>query len=328
MPPISSTPRPAALKRISAGVLCLFLLCLIVGYAESQPPRAFPSNVSVTIEQGMTLSGAADMLAENRLIRSAFLFKAYAVLTGKGTTGLKSGQYLFLDPAPSYEIASRLMNGIGGFPIAKVTIPEGVDTSDISAIIARQIPGFATSTFMAVARPNEGYLFPETYFWPANIQPAQVISIMRQQFKEEVSTTSVAEALASSSRSLDDIVKMAAILEREASSTEDRRIIAGILWKRLDAGIPLQVDAPFEYFLHKPSTQLTLADLAVKSPYNLYINKGLGPTPIANPGLDAILDAANPTATKYWYYLSDKHGVLHYAATLEAHAANKNRYLQ
>jgi UPF0755 protein len=151
---------------------------------------------------------------------------------------------------------------------------------------------------------------------------------MQQQFKEQISTTSVAEALASSSRSQADIVKMAAILEREATSTTDRRIIAGILWKRLDAGIALQVDAPFEYFLHKSSSQLTRDDLGTKSPYNLYLNKGLGPTAIANPGISAILDAANPTDTKYWYYLSDKHGVLHYASTLEGHAANKNKYIQ
>ena len=314
-------------KRLYGFAVCLFLLAVIFVYAESRPPRLFPENVAVTVAKGMTLSEAAELLAHNHLIRSTFLFKVYATIVGRGDTALKSGQYLFTDSTSTYDVANRLVKGIGGFPMLKFTIPEGTDSSDIAGIIARQIPKFDAQSFIAAARPYEGYLFPETYFWPSNIQPTQVISIMRQQFMDQTSTTSVAEIISSSTRSLDDIVKMAAILEREASSTADRRAIAGILWKRLDAGVPLQVDAPFEYFLNKSSSELTRDDLAKKSPYNLYLNKGLGPTAIANPGISAIVDAASPTASKYWYYLSDKHGVLHYAATLEGHAANKNKYL-
>jgi len=288
----------------------------------------FPSDVTVNISKGMTLSEAADLLAENKIIRSPFLFKISATVIGKKAGSLKLGQYFFAEPASVYTIATRLMNGIGGFPIVKITIPEGVSSMGIADIITKQIPNFNAQEFRLAAKPYEGFLFPETYFWPTNIQPAQVISIMQQQFKEQTGTTSVARILASSTRSIDDIVKMAAILEREASSTEDRRLIAGVLWKRLDIGMALQVDAPFEYFLNKPSSELTREDLATKNPHNLYLNRGLGPTAIVNPGLSSIIDAATPTPSKYWYYLSDKQGVLHYAATLEGHVANKNKYLR
>ena len=127
--------------------------------------------------------------------------------------------------------------------------------------------------------------------------------------------------------SYDQIVTMASIVEKEATSLADRQIIAGILWRRLADKYPLQVDPPFYYFLNKDSSQLTLADLAIDSPYNLYKHKGLTPTPIDNPGFDALYATVNPTVTKYWYYLSDSKGVMHYAITYDEHLANKAKYI-
>ena len=121
---------------------------------------------------------------------------------------------------------------------------------------------------------------------------------------------------------------MASIVEREATSSIDRRMIAGILWKRIATNMPLQVDPPFYYILGKDSASLTLSDLAVDSPYNLYKHTGLPPTPIDNPGLDSIVDTINPTASNYLFYLSDKNGRMHYAATLDGHTANANKYIE
>ena len=126
---------------------------------------------------------------------------------------------------------------------------------------------------------------------------------------------------------MDDIVTMASIVEKEATSTVDRQIIAGILWKRLADSYPLQVDAPFYYLLGKDSAHLTVVDLALDSSYNLYTHKGLTPTPIDNPGLDALSASINPTTTKYWYYLSDKKGNMHYAITYDEHLLNKEKYV-
>ena len=129
-------------------------------------------------------------------------------------------------------------------------------------------------------------------------------------------------------RTLANIVTMASILEREATSTTDRRIIAGILWKRLDAGEPLQVDAPFFYILGTTSVALTVTDLATTSSYNTYNHTGLTPTPIGNPGLEALTDAVMPTTTTYWYYVSDKIGVIHYAVTYADQEVNQRKYVQ
>ena len=121
---------------------------------------------------------------------------------------------------------------------------------------------------------------------------------------------------------------MASLLEEEARQTPTRRTVAGILWKRLDLGMPLQVDATLRYLLGKSSHELTREDLEYDSPYNTYKDAGLPPGPISNPGLDAILAALRPVETAYLYFLTDSEGNIHYARTFEEHVANKAMYLR
>jgi UPF0755 protein len=120
---------------------------------------------------------------------------------------------------------------------------------------------------------------------------------------------------------------MASIIEKEARTMEARQIIAGILWKRISIGMPLQVDVSFKYINGKVTEDLTLADLKIDSPYNSYLYKGLPPTPIANPGLDSIKATIKPIKTDYLYFLSDKNGGMHYAKDYAEHLHNKELYL-
>lgn len=309
---------------IISGAIALVLILAIITAIASTAPGDFRAGSSVLIKKGQTLSQAADLLAEKGIIRSSFLFKAYATILG-GTTGVRSGEYLFNTAESSLRIAKRLVNGQEGFPIAKVTVPEGSSSSDIAEIIARALPGFPKADFLLAARQHEGYLFPDTYFWPANVRPDRVIAEMRALFDEKIEGLS--SDIEAFGKPLAEVIIMSSIVEREATSSEDRRIIAGILWKRMAEGMALQVDAPFYYLLKKASADLTTDDLKLDSPYNLYVNRGLTPKPIANPGLAAISDTVNPKRTPYWYYLSDKSGRMHYAATLEGHVENKRKYL-
>jgi UPF0755 protein len=121
---------------------------------------------------------------------------------------------------------------------------------------------------------------------------------------------------------------MASLLEREANTAKDRRIVAGILWERLKIGMPLQVDAVFSYILEKDAYAPLFEDLKIESPYNTYLYRGLTPTPIGNPGIDAILAAAEPTKTKYLYYLTGKDGHMYYATTFAGHQSNREKYLR
>ena len=121
---------------------------------------------------------------------------------------------------------------------------------------------------------------------------------------------------------------MASLVEKEARTIASRRLVAGILWNRLELGMPLQVDAVFGYIFNRETYSPSFADLTTESPYNLYLHKGLPPGPINNPGLDALGATLNPTKTDYLYYLTGTDNLMHYATTYAGHLANQRKYLQ
>ena len=308
------------------GVAILCLAIFIVQYSRS--PYPFPRNTIVTIPPGATVSRAGAILEKAGIIRSHVAYRIYTIFVHDGS-GIKAGSYLFDAPQSVLRVAFRTAYGVQDLTKIKVTIPEGSDSRNITKILGKAIPNFASSTLLALARGDEGYLFPDTYYFYQNTTPEQVIDAMRSNFDEQTASLATSTRAFSSKNkvSMDDIVTMASIVEKEATNLADKQIIAGILWRRLADKYPLQVDPPFYYFLNKNSSQLTLVDLAVDSPYNLYKHKGLTPTPIDNPGFDSLYATVNPTTTKYWYYLSDSKGGMHYAVTYEQHLANKAKYI-
>jgi len=271
------------------------------------------------------LSQAANKLKEEGVIRSKFLFKVYALLSS-GHRQVQAGDYLFDEPQSSLRVAYRMTHGVQNLPKISVTLYEGMTAKEMGTQIKKNIPNFDDATFYSMAKSYEGYLFPDTYFFYENVSPKQVFDTLRNNFKEKIKLALL--DIQASGRSMSDIINMASIVEREATSTADRKIIAGVLWKRIDTGMPLQVDPTFYYILGKGSLELTTKDLTMKSPYNTYINKGLPPTPISNPGLDSIIATANPTESEYLFFLADRRGVIHYAATHDGHSENKAKYLQ
>ena len=127
---------------------------------------------------------------------------------------------------------------------------------------------------------------------------------------------------------------MASIVEREARGADDMQHVAGILWNRIELGMPLQADATLQYLKgYNPVEQAwwtppLAADKSLISPYNTYLNLGLPPRPICNPGLEAIKAAAQPLSTDDLFYLHDRQGKIHYAQTLDDHNLNVDRYLR
>ena len=148
---------------------------------------------------------------------------------------------------------------------------------------------------------------------------------MHSNFLKKINT--VKKIILNSGHSESDIVITASILEGEALPA-DRSTVAGILWKRISTGMPLQVDSSIKYITGKGSVDLSLNDLKINSPYNTYVYTGLPPTPINNPGIQAIISAATPTQTDYLYFLTEKDGTIHYAKTFAEHVANKVKYLK
>ncbi|MES2436982.1 MAG: endolytic transglycosylase MltG [Patescibacteria group bacterium] len=289
-------------------------------------PSAFPDSTVVAVSDGKSLSSIASDLKNQNVIRSPFWFVNF-VLFLKHERRVVAGEYYFDYPVNVYEVARKLTKGDFNVAQLKTTIPEGSTAFEISNIIKKNYPDFDTQKFLTLAQGKEGFLFPDTYKFGADVQPEKVISILTSTFDKKIQQQDIADAITASGRSVSDVIIMASILEGEARQTRTRQIVAGILWERIRLGIPLQVDTAFRYVNGKTTKDLTLADLKIDSPYNTYLYKGLTPTAISNPGLDSILSAVTPIQTEYLYFLTDDDGNMHYAETLEEHARNKNKYL-
>ncbi|MBI5005156.1 MAG: endolytic transglycosylase MltG, partial [Candidatus Lloydbacteria bacterium] len=272
-----------------------------------------------------TISEVAAQFKKAGLVRSEFYFKLLAHFFGS-STGVIAGKYYFNEPLSIFSVVNRVLTGAYEIKTQKVIIPEGFTVKDIASRILSIFPDFDSELFLRLAKEKEGYLFPDTYSWLPDVSPTQALSDMQKNFHEKIAP--LAQTLAAFGKSEKEVIIMASLIEKEARQTDTRRIVAGILWKRLALGMPLQVDAVFPYINGKNTFQLTVEDLKVDHPYNTYTRKGLPPGPISNPGLDSILAAITPTASPYLYYLSDKDGNMHYARTFQAHVANKEKYLR
>lgn len=310
-------------KIILGGGLAFVLIGVLLFFW--MPPFNFPQGEKITVESGSSLGQVSLTLKERNIIRSRIVFE-FCMISTRGDKNVSAGDYLFKEPANACTIASRIARGISGIPAVKVTIPEGMSNVRAAEVLARVLSKFDAQIFIADTQTLEGYLFPETYFFSPTATAEDVKQIMSVQFEKKIKL--LRPEIETSGRTLEDIVIMASILEKEAQTPEDQALVSGILWKRIKLGMPLQVDAPFYYLLGKESSELTQTDLAMKSGYNTYKNKGLPIGPIGNPGLGALRATIAPTPSPYLYYLSDKDNVIHYAKNFEEHKANKMKYLR
>ena len=309
-------------KKIVA-FLVAFILAFFISVIIS-PPADFPSGKVVTVSEGESLEQITAGLQNSKIIRSAFIFSSTVILLG-GERKVVAGDYLLEKPENALELAYRFAFGKTDIPLVKITIPEGWNVRQMSDYLAIHLTNFNTTKFKNIASSSEGYLFPDTYFVSPMATPEFLLQKMRSNFEQKINSIPQIKTFG---KPLSDVVIMASMLENEARITADRQIVAGILWKRLALDMPLQVDSTIAYAIGKDLTNLNATDLKIKSPYNTYLNVGLPPGPVGNPGLDALTSAVTPTATNYLYYLSDKNGVMHYAVTFAEHQRNIAKYLK
>lgn len=305
--------------------LVFFLAVFAVFYLFfMSAPYEFPSGKIIKISKGETAGAIADLLGKEKVIRSPTIFRAIIFLSGQ-ERNIAAGDYLLAKKEGVFKIAYRLSFGRFNLIPIRVTIPEGTASFDIPKILGGDFYGFDRGKFLGLSLSEEGYLFPDTYLIYPNATAEEIITQMNDNFNKKIAGK--AGSIKASGKTLKDVIIMASIIEREAGKPEDRKIISGILWKRLYIKMPLQVDAPFAYISNKSTYDLTTKDLKQDSPYNTYNRVGLPPTPICNPGVDSIDAAINPAQSKYLYYLSDKSGNMHYSVTFEEHKRNKALYI-
>lgn len=328
-------------------IVILLLFGIVYGWYRFELRAVDASSeelVRVTIPEGTSTKGIGTILAEKNLIRSPSVFSWYARLRD---ATLQAGTFSLQKSMSASEIVEVLTSG--KTEQVSVTIPEGYTLKDIDALLAEeglitegdaikcaQTCDFAmfdflpTATIKMAARGGklEGYLYPDTYFVePENFVVKFFLERMLGTFRKRV-VTELGADIQQSGHSLHEIVTMASLIEEETRTADERPIVSGILWKRLENGVSLGVDAAVRYIVEKPSSAITRADLDVNSPYNLRKFGGLPPGPIASPSLSSINAALHPAESPYWYYLHGKDGVIRYAITNEEHNANRAKYLQ
>lgn len=306
-----------------ATLIFILLFGISWGLLLSAPSDFVPGTV-VIIPRGTSVPYIATQLAEAHIIRHPSFLKNLLRFSGFGDRAA-AGAYRFSQPVSLFTVAYRLVTAEYGLPPVRVTFIEGMTVRNMAARASGLFPEITSTDFISAGQPYEGYLFPDTYNFPLATNAEEIVAALRANFVVKIKP--LESDIAASGHSQTEIITMAALIEREARTVEDKNMISGILWNRITRGMPLQVDAVFGYIFGRDTYSPSFADLSVDSPYNTYKYKGLPPGPIANPGLDSITAAIHPTKTNNLYYLTGRDGLMHYAATYAGHIANRRAYL-
>ena len=288
-------------------------------------PPLHLSPTSVTIEPGAPAGAVAEQLAQKQVITSAHGLRMLLRIT-RAHENVQSGTYHFDEPQSLWKIAERLTTGDTQTPLVRITFPEGLTVREMAARVTAAFPHITAAEFEAGAAGQEGYLFPDTYLFDPATDAEIIIDTMRDNFAAKLAP--LAADIAAAGRTERQIIIMASIIEKEARTVENKRLVSGVLWNRIDRDMPLQVDAVFGYIFKRPTYSPSTADLKVDSPYNTYTHRGLPPGPINNPGLESIDAALHPTPTDYLYYLTGSDDLMHYARTYAEHQQNLRMYLK
>lgn len=316
--------RPRLARWSLVGLISLFVVFVLLYLAFFSSPRTFPSYQFVKINKGETTEEIASYLKEKSVIRSPRLFSFLLKVSGSEDKVI-SGYYRLGKQDPLFSIILKLRSGNFGYTPYRVTIPEGLSNKEIAGVFDKKLDSFDPEKFLRLTENEEGFLFPDTYYVAPAETEEEIAARMKDNFNKQIEPLKV--AIDKSGRSLKEIMTIASLIEKEVRTKEDRRLVSGVIAKRLAAKMPLQIDAVFPYIIGKNTFEVTKSDLKVDSPYNTYLYKGLPPGPIANPGLDSIKAALEPTTSPYFYYLSDKDGKIHYAETFEQHKENVRKYI-
>jgi UPF0755 protein len=333
-------------KRLYIAIGLFFVLALSGLYLFNR--QASFSHGSGDIEQNFEIKsgeGVKDIgqkLENDQLVKSKYYFDYYIWKTGSRGK-IKAGKYELKGTMTIPEIVQFLSLGEVVSNEVKVTFPEGISAKEMAEILKKK--GFDGDAFLADVKNGsgiaanyaflkderrdvdlEGFLFPDTYIFFKDAKSEQIADRMLQNFDEKL-TPKIREDIQSQGKNIFDVVTMASILEKEVRTAEDMKIASGIFWDRISVGMPLQSCATVAYVLGQEKKQYSIADTQTPSPYNTYLNMGLPPGPIDNPGMNSILAAIYPTKTDNNYFLSDPAtGKTIFSKTLEEHAANKAKY--
>ena len=323
---------------VLGGLFGLFLIfvVLLLGWQLAQPYGVDRAGKQlITVQEGESTSQISRDLADQKLISNPWLMQIILDL-GPAHGHIKAGPYLITHGTSLYQISTILNRG--EIAVVKLTFPEGLTTNQLAARWAAADLGSADDFVQAtkqsydfdflsgtVPQGNlEGYLFPATYVVRRDSSAQSLVQQMLEAFQEQAWPILNAGPRPMN-LSPNQTLTLASIVEIEANTTEDRKLVAGVFYNRLKVGMKLESDVTVNYATGKTTT--SAADTRVDSPYNTYVAKGLPPSPIDNPSLDAIDAALHPTDSDYLFFIADQKGTVHFAKTIEEHNDNIKKYL-
>jgi peptidoglycan lytic transglycosylase G len=319
-----------ALALVLVGALVAWFLV-----AFFQPPPFDPGDGSgeaiVTVPEGATASEVADLLSESDVVSNGTLFQWRLKLAGESDKILP-GRYV-LAHNMSYATAIDRLTSSGGK--VNVTIPEGEDRTQIAATVKDLgLDGdyLAASTASKGFDPNkygaknpkslEGFLFPATYELDPGASVEQLVSKQVDAFQQNIAGVDMSYAK-SKNLTIYDVLTIASMIDKEVQVPSERPLVAAVIYNRLHRGMPLGIDATTRFQFHNYTDEITASQLKSPSPYNTRLNAGLTPTPIGNPGLDAIKAAARPAKVNYVYYVLKANGDGHHCFTASGSEFNQ-----
>lgn len=336
---------------ISGSILSLLVLLLLNYYYQINASASNESReVEFIVEKGQSVKAISQNLYKQELIRSKRFFEFFVWWTNKQAK-LQAGEYRL----NSRQTIRQVVDSLGNAKVStvKIVIKEGESLSEIAQNLEKQglfsREDFAKEVGADLAsgaiskellnkydflksKPSEasleGFLFPDTYLVFKKSSANEVVEKILNNFNIKLSE-SLKQEISRQGKSIYEVITMASILEKEVKTLEDMKVVSGIFWYRIKIGQALQSDATLSYILSDKIASHSLEELKTESLYNSYKYKGLPPTPIGNPGINAIMAAIYPTESEYNFFLSAKdNGQTIFSKTFQEHIANKQKYLK
>lgn len=299
--------------------LIILLLIVVIGIVSIfistiRKPLKISQSEVVNVEEGDSFYSIINRLSNEKKIKSPFIIKIYAKLTGLDLEVVPGSHTL--DETMSLNDVAKILKDTNNANTITVTIPEGFNVEDIaarveengictkdeflSAVKSYPLPAYVSDN--ADKRYNlEGFLFPDTYNFEIGVKPEYIIETMIKRFEEV--WAEVTKGMDIKQEEIEKVINVASIIEKEARVDEDRPLIASVIYNRLKQGMPLQIDATVIYAHGYYIENVRNRHLAIESKYNTYLHKGLPVGPICNPGEPSIKAALHLADTNYLFYL-------------------------
>ena len=319
---------------ICIGVLACIGVAADLWFYANKPISANPEKIVVHLKPGQSFAKTTEILEEKGLINSPFRFNLISRFKGYDKKA-QAGEYLLSETMTPLHILEKMARG--EVKLYKLTIPEGLNIYQIAELASEG--GFAEKTAFikaatdsAYARENgveadtlEGYLFPDTYFFPRGTTVKKIIGTMVDRFKTVFSPQweEQAERIGFTPH---QVVILASIIEKETGDPSERPVISSVFHNRLKKKMRLESDPTVIYGIKNFDGNLTRKHLKTRTPYNTYKIRGLPVGPIANPGLKSLEAALYPAQTPYIYFVSKKDSTHHFSTNLKDHNRAVRKY--